>query len=261
LLYEVLARGSDGFEGRGCGLVSYRKRLQEKYGMVMPHQESATSITIVAEKRIEGTFKTIETWDDEQLQKYIEPYDDIDIVKVREMSKVFECEFPGTGEIPFCPDFVGRGVRREGVCHCCGVVSSEKPCGNCLMAMIDIQERRGVYLDEQSTATVPSTWEMPIEAAIKTINTPTPDGSGNNVESWKRLQCEVCMHSDVHGEFWLVPNYTDGARLEITPEDFLKQDLIIKAFPGSGIAAFRSDVKPGSTRVALDDGHYEVVPL
>lgn len=60
------------------------------------------------------------------------------------------------------------------------------------------------------------------------------------VQSWKDLRVEVCMYIKPKEPFWLVPEYTKRDRVEISIDDFVKQEAVIKqileAFPGSKIA-------------------------
>jgi hypothetical protein len=60
-----------------------------------------------------------------------------------------------------------------------------------------------------------------------------------DVESWKALKSEVCMYIKNGQTFWLVPEYTGKDRVEISIDDFLKQEPILKkileTFPESRI--------------------------
>lgn len=60
-----------------------------------------------------------------------------------------------------------------------------------------------------------------------------------DVASWKALKVEICMFINPKEPFWLVPEYTKRDRVEISIDDFVKQQPIIKqileSFPGSKI--------------------------
>jgi len=215
--------------------MSYGSRLREKYGLVLPNEKSTASPPIAAEVSTQPTDKTIKTPgpDRDAIGRHItETYGDdpelmsnLDAEKIFMRSKMFESSFEGYGPIPFFGEFVGLGYFGPGLCRDCGDYSGDGRCANCIEAIFDVMDRRGIFF----------------EPAMK----PAPvTGSTADVESWKDLHCEICMHSDVHGEFWLVPNYTDGDRLEITPEDFMKQYQILEAFPGSRIVAFKRLAHP-----------------
>ena len=69
------------------------------------------------------------------------------------------------------------------------------------------------------------------------------------IESWKALDVQIHIVGP-SADFWLVHEYTELAssgpkrRLELTPEDFLKQKMVLDEFPDSKIKAFRL---PGQT--------------
>lgn len=60
------------------------------------------------------------------------------------------------------------------------------------------------------------------------------------IESWRELRVEICMFIKKNDFFWLVPEYTGKDRVEMTPEDFIKQaaaiKLVLEAFPESKIS-------------------------
>jgi hypothetical protein len=66
------------------------------------------------------------------------------------------------------------------------------------------------------------------------------DGLPSEIEvaSFRALGVEVCITSEAIGEFWLVPNYTDANRKEITPEHLLTLCRLIAAFPGCRVSQF-----------------------
>jgi hypothetical protein len=59
------------------------------------------------------------------------------------------------------------------------------------------------------------------------------------IQSWKDLRVEVCMYIKPKEPFWLVAEYTNKDRAEISIDDFVKQEATIKqileAFPGAKI--------------------------
>ena len=59
------------------------------------------------------------------------------------------------------------------------------------------------------------------------------------IESFKRLQTEIHFTSDT-GEFWLVPEYRDRSRGEITPEHLALICNVLTAFPGATVVAFET---------------------
>jgi hypothetical protein len=75
-----------------------------------------------------------------------------------------------------------------------------------------------------------------------------------DIESFKALKVEVCIHSDDCGDLWLVPDYTGQPRKEITPEHLATIARVVDAFPGSRIVAFEK--KPSSPEC----GSGEVTP-
>lgn len=65
------------------------------------------------------------------------------------------------------------------------------------------------------------------------------DLTTEEIQSWKDLKVEVCMYIKPKEPFWLVAEYTDKDRAEISIDDFIKQEAAIKqileAFPGAKI--------------------------
>lgn len=54
-----------------------------------------------------------------------------------------------------------------------------------------------------------------------------------DIASFRELNVEVCFNSQDLGELWLVPEYTDQRRTELTPEHVEMLRLIRDIFPGS----------------------------
>jgi hypothetical protein len=59
-----------------------------------------------------------------------------------------------------------------------------------------------------------------------------------DIDSFKALGVEVCIHSEAFGDLWLVPSYTDEPRLELTPEHAMTLLCVLSVFPGSRVVAF-----------------------
>jgi hypothetical protein len=58
------------------------------------------------------------------------------------------------------------------------------------------------------------------------------------IDSFKALGVELCIRLEELGEVWLVPEYTDQERKEITPEHAATLRLLLDAFPGARVTAF-----------------------
>lgn len=69
-----------------------------------------------------------------------------------------------------------------------------------------------------------------------------------DIESFKALGVEVCLHSDTFGELWLVPAYTGQLRRELTPEHLATVLHALSVFPGSRVTGFSPPVKTGPVR-------------
>lgn len=66
-----------------------------------------------------------------------------------------------------------------------------------------------------------------------------------DIESFKALRVEVCIHADDVGDVWLVPAYTGQPRKELTPEHLATITRVIEAFPGARVTAFeKSSANP-----------------
>jgi hypothetical protein len=65
------------------------------------------------------------------------------------------------------------------------------------------------------------------------------DLTPEQIQSWKDLKADVCMFIKNGQHFWLVPEYTGKDRVEISIDDFIKQEPILKkileTFPDSRI--------------------------
>lgn len=75
---------------------------------------------------------------------------------------------------------------------------------------------------------------------------PIPRISDEDIASFKALGVEVCLRSDALGDVWLVPEYTECDRREITPEHAATLRLIVDAFPGAQVVAFEKLRKEAS---------------
>lgn len=67
-----------------------------------------------------------------------------------------------------------------------------------------------------------------------------PELTPELIQSWKDLKVEICLFIRKNEPFWLVSEYTNKDRAEISIEDYVKQAASIKtlleAFPGAKIA-------------------------
>lgn len=63
--------------------------------------------------------------------------------------------------------------------------------------------------------------------------------SSELIESFKQLRTEIHFTSD-KGQFWLVPEYRDPSRGEITPEHLALICNALMAFPGATVVAFET---------------------
>jgi len=79
-------------------------------------------------------------------------------------------------------------------------------------------------------------------ATADTDDRPPPRGlTTEDIESFKRLNVEVCLRSEAYGDLWLVPAYTDQDRKEITPEHAATICRVVEAFPGSRVVSFEKN--------------------
>ena len=58
------------------------------------------------------------------------------------------------------------------------------------------------------------------------------------ITSFKELNAEICLTSDDVGELWLVPEYTDKKRQELSIDHAATLTAICAAFPGAKVTAF-----------------------
>ena len=65
-----------------------------------------------------------------------------------------------------------------------------------------------------------------------------------DIDGFKALGVEVCLSSEAFGEVWLVPEYTEHDRKEITPEHAATISRVMEAFPGSKVVSFEKSPKP-----------------
>ena len=71
----------------------------------------------------------------------------------------------------------------------------------------------------------------------------------DDIDSFKALGVEVCLESDSLGEVWLVPEYTEADRREITPEHTAAIARVMAAFPGAKVVSLEKSPQRG-TQVA-----------
>jgi len=66
------------------------------------------------------------------------------------------------------------------------------------------------------------------------------DITPEQIQSWKDMKVAICLYIKPKEPFWLVAEYTNKDRVEISIDDFVKQEAVIKqlmeAFPGAKIA-------------------------
>lgn len=72
-----------------------------------------------------------------------------------------------------------------------------------------------------------------------------------DIDSFKALGVEVRFAHPEWGEFWLVPEYTDQDRLEITPEHLAKVSAALRAFGGKVVRFGRVEDAPEATAFSL----------
>lgn len=58
------------------------------------------------------------------------------------------------------------------------------------------------------------------------------------IQSWRELGAEVCISFGRYS-FWLVPEYTDRNRIEMTPEDFSLIHESMETFEGAKIVGVK----------------------
>jgi hypothetical protein len=80
----------------------------------------------------------------------------------------------------------------------------------------------------------PPTVEVPL---VRNLN-------DEEIASFKALGVEVCIKSEDIGELWLVPDYTDQKRKEISVEHAATLSAMCSAFPGAKVASFEKKTEP-----------------
>jgi len=96
--------------------------------------------------------------------------------------------------------------------------------------------------NKQSRPTSPApTAPRPKEEEEPKVIEPIPK---DDVESFKALGIEVCLHSEEIGDVWIVPEYTGQERKELSIEHAATLCMVVGAFPGSKVVAFEK--KPES---------------
>lgn len=68
----------------------------------------------------------------------------------------------------------------------------------------------------------------------------------DEIASFKALGVEVCIKSEEVGEIWLVPEYTDQNRKEISVEHAATLSAVCAAFPGAKVASFEKKAEPAA---------------
>ncbi|MFH0902400.1 MAG: hypothetical protein V2A73_17350 [Pseudomonadota bacterium] len=96
------------------------------------------------------------------------------------------------------------------------------------------QERQAVAMDPPAVAALP--------ARVR------PGFTTEDIESFRAMGVQVCVHCETVGDVWLVPVYTGLPRKEITPEHLATIVGVLEAFPGSRVAVF--DQSPPETPAA-----------
>jgi len=97
-----------------------------------------------------------------------------------------------------------------------------------------------------ATPTIPvaASPQQPTNGEEQRLLEPIPK---DDVESFKALGVEVCLRSEEIGEVWIVPDYRDSSRKELSIEHAATLCLVVGAFPGSKVIAFEkqpSDATP-----------------
>jgi hypothetical protein len=84
-----------------------------------------------------------------------------------------------------------------------------------------------------------------IEAPARSDDIPlVRDLTADEVASFKALGAEVCLASDAIGEVWIVPEYTNQDRGEISVEHAATLAAICSAFPGAKVVSFEREASP-----------------
>lgn len=68
------------------------------------------------------------------------------------------------------------------------------------------------------------------------------------IDSFKALGIELCIRFEELGELWLVPEYTNQDRREISPEHAATLRLLLDAFPGGRVTAFEKQRQARTSR-------------
>lgn len=80
---------------------------------------------------------------------------------------------------------------------------------------------------------------------------PSPGLTQADIDSFRALGAEVRFEHPEWGNFWLVPEYTEQDRLEITPEHIAKVSAALRAFGGRVIRFGRMTPEPEAPAVSL----------
>jgi hypothetical protein len=81
---------------------------------------------------------------------------------------------------------------------------------------------------------------------------PAPPGlTDADIASFKALDAEVHFEHPEWGEFWLVPEYTDQDRLEITPEHISRVSAALRTFGAKVVRFGRMENAPETIDVSL----------
>lgn len=87
----------------------------------------------------------------------------------------------------------------------------------------------------------------PVQPTNGEKNRPLEPIPKTDIDSFKALGVEVCLRSEEIGEVWIVPDYRDSSRKELSIEHAATLCLVVGAFPGSKVIAFEkqtSDATP-----------------
>lgn len=103
----------------------------------------------------------------------------------------------------------------------------------------------GGTTEEESLPTPRPALELATQPSPITEAQPTPPRTWlrepitqEEIDSFKALDIEIRLDLPDLGPLWLVPEYTDQERKEITPEHAATLRLLLDAFPGGRVTAF-----------------------
>jgi hypothetical protein len=79
---------------------------------------------------------------------------------------------------------------------------------------------------------------QPRQATNPDLPPPAYSLQPDQIASFKALGVSVCLESEHIGQIWIVPEYTDNDRLEISVEHAATLSAFCAAFPGATVMAF-----------------------